>query len=262
MDSTTQFITLAIILLALIAHLILTQASRRRQGRTALRSIAAYETLPLLVGESIEADRPLHLSFGSASLGTDGTLIALSAAELFYQVAQRAATGMTPPIITLSNTSVLPLAQDTLRRAYATRGRIERYQGGAARWYAGGGQTLAFAAALTSMVADEQVTSNILAGSYGAELALILDTTARRNQMSIATSDQLEGQAIAFAMSERPLIGEEIFSAGAYLEGKPNQVATIASLDILRWLVIFMILIPTINVLTEGELFRLIFGGR
>jgi hypothetical protein len=265
LNSTTQFISILIILLALATYLILTQTIRRRRTPVPLRPVPAYTMLPLMVGEAIEADRPVQASFGHTGLGGTNTVLTLAAAELFYQLAQRTATGDFAPIVTMSDPSTLPLAYGTLRRAYASRDRMDRYQGGAIRWYPSGSQTLAFAAALTATTFDERVSSSVFAGSFGPELALILDATNRRGGPSIAHSAALDGQAIAFAMSDYPLIGEQVFTAGGYLGESASQKAAIATTDVLRWLLIAGILIPAANALTHGALYdavlRLI-GGR
>lgn len=257
MSSTTQLVSILILLLALATYLILTQSIRRRRP-VALRPIPAFERVPLLVGEAIEADRPIHISFGDAGLGGTDTVLTLSAAELAYQIAQRNAIGVTSPVITLSNTTSIPLAQDTLRRAYALRGSTSVYRAGGTRWFPSGSQSLAFAAALTATMADDRVTGNVLVGSFGPELALILDQSNRRNIPSIATSTRLDGQAVAWALSDTPLIGEEVFTAGGYLGERAGPVAQIVTQDILRWLVVLMILLPAADVLTDGALTRLL----
>ncbi len=253
-DSTTQFVSIAILVLVLATNLILTQITRRRRKPVVLRDISGYDSIPLLVGEAIEADRPVHASFGSTALGGASTILSAASAELAYRVAQRAATGPVPPIITMSDSTILPLAQDTLRRAYESRDRLDRYPASSLHWYPAGGHSLAFAAALTSDMGSERVAGSVLAGIYGTELALILDAANRRDQTTIATSTALEGQAVAYALSEHPLIGEEVFVAGAYLGGEPNQVAVVTTIDFLRGLLIVFILIPTIDALTHGAL--------
>src|SRR5262249_49446417 len=154
----------------------------------------------------------------------------------------------------------IPVAQDTLRRAYLTRDRLDRYQFGSVRWYPSGSQSLAFAAGLTSILGDDRVSGNVLAGTYGPELALILEAAQRRNQPALATSNELEGQAVAYAMSDYPLIGEEVFTAGAYLGDDAAQSATVATMDILRTFLILIIIVYTANALSNGAVFQ--FAGR
>jgi hypothetical protein len=243
-DGTTQIITVLILLLTMVVSVIVTQFVRRRRNLYALRPIPAYTALPLVVGEAIEANRPIHVSFGSAGLGGSTTPLTLASAELLYQTAERAAIGGVAPILTVSDPTAIPLGQDTLRRAYQSRGLMDNYRRGSVRWYPAGARSLAFAAALTATLGDDKVSANILIGSFGAELALVAEASIRRDRTVIASSDQLEGQAVAFAMADYPLIGEEIFTAGAYLGDSPSQTAGVVTQDVLRWLLIGVIFIP------------------
>jgi hypothetical protein len=259
-ESTTQVLTTLIILLALVVSLIVTQFIRRRKEAFPMRQIAAYESIPLMIGASIEAGRPMHVSFGSAGLGGANTALTLASAELLYQVVQRNLVGST--LVTVSDPSALPLAYGTLRRAYASR--RDRQSNSSVQWYPSGTRSLAFAAALTGVLVDEKVSGSILVGNFGSEMALILATAARRRQASIAGSADLDGQAVAYAMSDYPLIGEEMFVAGAMLGGSASQRGSVVTLDLLRWLLILGILIATINSIREpvaDALTRLLQGG-
>ncbi|GAB4513251.1 MAG: hypothetical protein OHK0046_13890 [Anaerolineae bacterium] len=249
MDTTTQLFSI----LAILAALLLTALfSRRRRTAFSLRQIAAYEVMPTFVGRAIESDRPLHISLGSAGVGGSQTILAVASAELAYAMLQRAAVSDISPIVTLSETSALPLGQDTLRRAYQSRNLLERYRPSNVRWYPAGGRSLAFAAAITVAMGDDALGANILVGSYGPELALIMESSTRRDAPVIAVSDQLEGQAVAFALSDEALIGEEVFAAGSYLKGDISQTAESAAIDALRWLVVIIILIGFILGILEG----------
>lgn len=248
-DTTTQITSILIILLVLVITAVM---SRRRRNPFTLRPIAAFAQMPSFARRSIEADRPVHLSIGSAGLGGESTILAIASAELAYQVALRASVGGASPILTLSDTSALPLGQDTIRRAYQSRGLGERFRASSVRWYPSGSRSLAFAAAITAMMSDDDITANILAGSFGPELALIMDSSARRGIPALAVSDQLEGQAVAYAMADEPLIGEEIFAGGAYLGGSPSQTTESVTIDIVRWLLVIAIVAAFILTIRGG----------
>lgn len=243
MDSTTQLVTTVTILLAFAVTVIVTQFIRRRQSSFPMRVIPAYEAIPLMVGAATEAGRPIHVSFGSTGLGGSSTALTLASAELFFQVAQRNQVGAT--VLTMSDTSALPLGYGTLRRAYT--GRTEAIRDSSVRWYPAGDRSLSFAAALTGLVGDERVSGNVLVGSFGPEIALVLEAAARRRQSSIAGSVELDGQAVAYAMADQALIGEELFVAGAYMGDNAVQRGSVVTLDVLRWLLILGILIATGN---------------
>lgn len=246
MDTTTQILSILTITLTLalilVAAVTVRQTKRRRRPLPALRPIAAYRAIPDYVGRSIETSQPLHLGLGSSGIGNETTLLTLASAELFYQVAQRAAISEVSPIVTLTDPSAVPVAQDTLRRAYRLRNRIRDFRATNARWYPAGSRSLAYAAALTALMGTDRISANVLTGSFGAEIALIAGAGVRRGAPVIAASDQLEGQAIGYAFSEYPLIGEEIFSAGAYLGEDTGHVAQLITLDSLRWVLILALI--------------------
>lgn len=264
MDSTTQVFTILIILIGVVLTTLITQFTRRKKTPYALRNIPAYAVIPGMIGAAIEANRPVHLSFGSAGIGNENTLLALASAELMFNVIERAAISPNPPIITMSDAAAIPLAQDTLRKAYQSRDMLDRYRASSVRWYPSGPRSLVLAAALTGMMADDDVQANVLSGSFGAEVALIGSQAGRRNQSLIVTSDQLDGQAVALAMSDEPLIGEEIFVAGAYFNDRRALLAAAVTQDVLRWLLIITIIILVIlNVADEevGDILDVFLGG-
>jgi hypothetical protein len=238
-DSTVELLAILVLVATLFVLAVL---SRRRRQAFPLRRIPAYEQMPALVGRSIEADRPLHMSIGSAGIGGASTVVAVAGAELAYLLAQRAAIGDTSPILSLSSGSALPLAQDALRRAYQARGYGDRYAPTAARWYPSGRRSLAFAAAITAMMRHEDVSGNVLAGSFGPELGLIMVSAQRQKLPVLAVSDQIEGQAVAYALGDAPLIGEELFAAPSYLDDDPNQSTRSVVTDVLRWGLILVML--------------------
>lgn len=251
MDSSIQLIALAIILLVFIGNFVF--GRRRRQPQ---RTLDALTLVPRLTGESIEAGRPLHLSLGSVQVGTSGTLIALAGADFLYEMTRQVAVGDAAPIITTSSGATLSLVQNVLQRSFAGMS----VRGGAAssaRWIPAGTRSLAFAAAISTMQGEDRLTGNVLAGRYGIELALMLDASIRHDNPTIAVSDQLEGQAVAYAMADGVLIGEEIFAATGYISDNRGFAARNRVTDRLRSLlalaIILLVIVPPLLNLFAGE---------
>ena len=238
MDLGTQLLTFIIILLAFFVSF-----WARVKDQIPMRRIKAFEALPKLIGESIEASRPLHVSIGSATIGDESTILALAGSEFIYYITRQVAIGDAAPLFTVSEGAAVPLALDTLRRAYDHENRSKQFNGFSARWYPAGKRSLAFAAALMTMQADDKLSGNVLVGRYGMELALILDAAYQKKRSSIAASDQLEGQAIAYALADESLIGEELFAAAGYLSKDPKFQRRNLSLDWLRGITIVAIII-------------------
>jgi len=255
-------LTIIILVVTLIVILLATAVARLRRQSIVLRHHPAYAAMPLRVSEALEADRTIHFSFGSLMPAGMTTPLMVASAEAFTLLATRAAVGARTPLLTMSEVSALPLAYDVLRRAYRLRGRTDQFRNDAVQWYPDGPRSLAFAAALTAAMSDEKVSANIFMGSFGPELALVLDAAQRRGQSAIAASDQLEGQAVAYAMSDEVLIGEEMFAGGAYLGGSAAQVGAVVALDMLRVLLIAGLLLMVFDRLTGGVyLSALLRGG-
>ncbi|HUN07571.1 MAG TPA: hypothetical protein PLQ56_13265 [Aggregatilineales bacterium] len=261
MDVTTQTYVVLLLLAALVISTVARLVIRRRTGFYPLRPIGAYQRLPMAIGAAIEANRPVHLSLGSAGIGGKDTPLALATADLAYHTLRAAAIGDAPPLITMSNGAVLPLAQDTLRRAYASRGMLARYPRGSAQWYPQGARSLAFAAALTGVMTDNRVLINVLGGSFGPEMALPAEAAARHRQQLFASSDQLEGQAVAYALADQPLLGEELYVAGAYLGNEPSRQAMVITLDTLRLALVAVLAILVLVSVAEPVLRGLGIGG-
>jgi hypothetical protein len=251
-DATTQQLGILVITAALVLTIIVTQFARRRRDLTPLRTIRAYEALPGLAGLAIESNRPLHLAFGGTSIGDESTLYTLASAELFYQVTRRAAIGDVSPIITLSQAITLPIGQDVLRRAYQSRDRLEQYRYSNVRWYPYGSRSLTYAAAVTAVIGDDRVSTNLFAGRFGSELALMMEAGTRRDVNNIAVTNDLEGQAVGYAFSNQLLIGEEIFTAGAYLGNNASQIGGLVTLDLLRGLLVLALIAAMLAAIGNG----------
>jgi hypothetical protein len=89
---------------------------------------------------------------------------------------------------------------------------------------------------------NENVSANIMVGHFGPEVALLADAAERENVTIIGASDNLAGQAVLFANSRDPLIGEELFSTGAYLGAGASHLASLTLQDLFRWVIILVLL--------------------
>lgn len=270
MTPLISVLTLLVVLVTFVLLAVVTQFLRRQERvRLALRRIPAYAAMPVVVGEAVESERPIHVSFGGSGLGAETTVSALAVADLLYPLTERAAITTQPPIVSLSDPTALGLAQGTLRRAYERRQNMDVYRtASGARWYPQGPRSLAFAAGVAGAVVDEDANMSVIAGRFGPELAFIGEAAARQNHMFFAQSDQIDGQAVAWVMSEAPLIGEELYVAGAYVPKRPPAIhmAQLLTMDALRIVAVVGILLVAVlalaeRMLTDVRVLLLVFGG-
>jgi hypothetical protein len=111
-----------------------------------------------------------------------------------------------------------------------------------AQWYPQGPSSFAFAAGAGAEILDADASLNVLIGRYGAEMMLLAENAVRYDRTVVGQSDQVIGQAVAYAVSDTPLIGEELYVGGAYLARTPLHVGGVFAQDLLRFLVITVII--------------------
>ncbi len=210
----------------------------RRKALPTFREIPAYTRLKQAIGRVVEDGSRLHVSLGRAALTTPQSASALAGLTLLHRLAELTSAGDKPPIATSGDATFFILSQDLLQSASQTAGQA--YDPSSARL--AGLTPFAYAAGVLPVIQDENVSTSILIGNFGVEAGLITDASERENAFTLAASDNLPAQAIMYASGQEPLIGEELFAAGAYLEADRLHAASLTVQDILRWLIIVIIL--------------------
>jgi hypothetical protein len=230
---------IALALLGFAAVLLLGLTVWRRRSPAALRPIEAYERLNRAVGLAVENGTRLHISLGRGSLFTARGGSALAGLAMLRRLAERTSASDRPPIVTSGDAALTILSQDTLHSGYRAAGAEEQYRFSTGRLT--GLTPFSYAAGTMSVAHDENVSANVVIGDLGAESGLIAEASDRQNSSLIAASDDLSAQAIFYASAQEPLIGEELFAAGAYIGAGAVHEASLQVQDILRWLIIVAI---------------------
>jgi hypothetical protein len=230
---------LGILIVAVILFVALTLW--RRRSPAAFRVIEAYERLNRSVGLAVESGTRLHISLGRGNLLTARGGSALAALAMLRRLAERTSVSDRPPVVTSGDASLAILSQDTLQSGYRAAGAEDQYRFSTGRLT--GLTPFAYAAGALPMIHDENVTANIILGDLGAESALLVEAADRQNTGLIAASDNLSAQSVFYAAAQEPLIGEELFAAGAYVGAGASHDASLNVQDILRWLIILAIII-------------------
>ncbi|MBI4785661.1 MAG: hypothetical protein HY782_01255 [Chloroflexi bacterium] len=231
----------------------------KRGLRLTLRPIAAYDKLKALLAQAAEAGQPVHLSLGIAGIGDQRTADTTAALTVLDYVADRAAVSASPPIVTMSHPTALPVAQDVLRRAYRRHGYPEEFDPARARFIApdpilnsgispspaiyASGQTdgFAYAAGTMRLLTQQPLIANVMVGTFGDEFLLLGETGAQRGLNQIGGTSATDVLPFFYTSVANPLIGEEIFASGAYLSNKMAHVSSLAAQDTLRWLLVIAV---------------------
>ena len=232
---------IALSLLGVASILLIGLTLWRRRSPATLRVIDAYERLNKSVGIAVENGTRLHVSLGRGNLFTARGGSALAALAMLRRLTERTSVSDRPPIVTSGDASLTILSQDTLQSGYRAAGAEDQYRFSTGRLT--GLSPFSYAAGAMPIIRDESVSSNIFLGDFGNEAALLTEEADRENTHLIAASDNLSAQAIFFASAQDPLVGEELFAAGAYVGAGASHEASLNAQDILRWLIILAIIV-------------------
>lgn len=238
MDSS-GILGLAFVLL-FIGLILLFGVLARRRERANLRRIPAFSRLSQQIRLAVEDGTRVHLSLGRGSPLGPQSAAAFVGLSMLRRIARITSASDRPPIASSGEGTLAILAQDTLQSAYRTMGAEEQYDP-LSSWLTGL-TPFSYAAGTIPLIAEEMVSSNVLAGSFGNEVALVTDAGERNASFTLAGTDNVSAQAILFATAQEPLIGEELYAGGAYLEAGPLHVASLHAQDSLRVLLVIAIL--------------------
>jgi hypothetical protein len=237
---TESALLVSFIVLFVSANLLGALTFLQRKSPPKLRSIPALTRLYRAIGLSVEDGTRLHVSLGRGSLLQARNGATLAALAMLRYLAERTSAGDRPPVATSGDPVISLLTQDTLKAGYQAAGADDQYQPTTGRL--SGLTPFSYAAGAMSVVRDENVSANVLMGNFGPEVALLVESAERDSVTTLGGSDDLAAQAVLYAAAPEPLIGEEVFAAGAYLDAGPAHTASLTVQDVLRWSLIVSLL--------------------
>ncbi len=231
-----EFLVIVIALILLLALTFL-----RRKSSPTFRPIPALTRLYRAIGLSVEDGTRLHVSLGRGNLLSGRGGASLAGLAMLRHLTERTSVSDKPPIATAGDPALALLMQDTLKAGYQAANAEDLYLPSTGRLT--GPTPFSYAAGAMSVVRDENVSANVLIGDFGPESALLVESAERVNVPTLGGTGDLAGQAVLYAAAQEPLIGEELFSAGAYLGAGSSHAASLTVQDILRWALILFLLV-------------------
>jgi hypothetical protein len=208
----------------------------RKQAGRELREIPAYNRLRRMIGLAVEAGTRLHISIGRGSMSDLQAAASFAGVLLLERVARAASISDQPPVATSGDGFLSILSHNTLHSAYREIGAESQFEPTASQ--TSGVTPYSFAAGAMQVFTDGGISAGLLAGSFGGEVALLAEAAERNGSITIGGSENITAQAVLYAVSHEPLIGEELFAGGAYLGAAGAQSASLKAQDVVRWVLI------------------------
>ena len=232
--SLIETISLGIVLFA--AGLMVIFAFIHQRSPFSFRKIAAFSRVRRAVGLVVEDGTRLHVSLGHGNLLTQFGAAAFAGLSLLRRLGEVTSLSDRPPMATTGNSILNMVAQDTLRAAHEAVAVEQPFDINNGRL--AGLTPFSYAAGVMPAIRDEGISTNVLIGNFGLEVGLLTEAADRQGAVVIAASDNLPAQAVLYATTSEPIIGEELFAAGAYVQAGPLHSASLLVQDVLRWLII------------------------
>lgn len=228
-------LTLAGLAFLLVFGALILFFARMERGRSIryLRDIPGFSRIRRGIGLAVEAGQRLHLALGHGGVSGFTGASSLVGLSLLERTARTASISDRPPVATSGKASLTFLSQDTLKSVHRVLNAERQYDPQAGQLT--GLTPFSYAAGTLLVSSDPQVSANIFAGHFGSEVALILDAAERNDSLTLGGSDDMQAQAVMYASSLEPLVGEELYAAGAYLQVNPYHLASVRAQDVMRW---------------------------
>ena len=207
-----------------------------RRSPFAFRKISAFTRIRHAVSFVVEDGTRLHISLGRGSLITPFGAAAISGLSMLRKLGETTSLSDRPTIATSGDGLVTMAAQDTLRAAFESVSPDQYFDINNSRFT--GPTPFSYAAGTMPTIRDEQVATNVFIGNLGVESALLVDAAERQGSLVIAATDNLPAQAVLYAATKDPVLGEELYAAGAYVKAGVFHASSLRVQDILRWAII------------------------
>lgn len=250
-----------VFILLFIGLIIVFAVAGRRRAAEEFRAIPAFTHLRKVIGMSVEAGSRLHLSIGRGRLIGSESMPALVGLSIQERMARASSFSDNPPVTTTGDAALAILAEDNLKGTLSNIGLVDSVDASASQL--SGLTPYSYVAGVLPVIQDGKVSANVLIGNFGAEAAYLTDAGERTNTMTMAGTDNLTGQAVIFGTAHEPLIGEELFAGGAYLNTGPAHTASLKAQDLIRWLIVGVILTGVVlKILGVDMIFTFLEGVR
>lgn len=232
-----------VVTLGLFLLLLLFFASVGRRWPVVFRPLPGLDALGGAIERAVEDGKRVHLSLGTGSVIGPDSAPALAGLATLSQIAETTSMSDKPVVATAGDGAMVLLAQDTLRTAYDESGARGRYQHTSSRLL--GPSPLSYVATLPTMLETEEVSVHLMNGAFGVEGGLAADFGERQEALVLAGTDDVQSQALLYVTARYPLIGEEVFATGAYLDVGRMHRASLRTQDVIRYLLVAAVLAGT-----------------
>ena len=193
-----------------------------------IRRIPGLSAIEEAVGRATEMGRPMYFSPGLGSID----ITTLQALSILTHVVRLAATQATRVIVGTADSTLLPVAEESVREAYTSVGRQEMYRPEDVRFVSG--DQFAYALGSVGIMSREKAASNFYFGQFFAEALILTENGRALGALQVAGTPDPTQIPFFIATCDYVVIGDEYYAASAYLTREPTLTGSLVGQDIVK----------------------------
>ncbi len=247
---------LLVVIMAAVAYFI----KGAEKGRVPkLRRIPGIDAIDEAIGRAVEMGKPLICSHGIADLrGATSAPQTLAGLSVLSYVAKKSIESGARVIVPIRQAEVWPIAADIVELEYKLAGKEEEFNSEDIRYLSP--QQFGYSSSYMGIMMRERPAANIMIGAYWAESLQLGETGNRAGAFQISGTANTHQIPFFLITTDYCLIGEEIFSAGAYLTNDGPVIASLAGQDVGRIIAVALSVLGVLLATMGSNLLLDLFG--
>ena len=215
---------------------------RARSGENIyLRTIPGLKALEEAVGRATEMGKSVLFVPGISDLDQVETITGLN---LLGHVAEHTAKYETSLNVPVSKSIVMETGREICKESYLRAGRPDLYSDDMVHYISD--EQLAYAAGVNGIMEREKPAACFYLGKFYAESLVLAETGNSIGAIQIAGTGSAAQIPFFVTACDYTLIGEEFFTASAYLSKKPELVGSIKGQDIVKLMVMIAMVLTLV----------------
>ena len=229
----------AVILVSLTLYYYINQA---RNGKNIyLRPIAGLKAIEEAVGRATEMGRSVLFVPGISDMDQVETVSGLI---LLGNVAEITAQYETKLNVPVARSIVMEAARETCKESYLKVGRPDLYSDDMIHYISD--DQFAYTAGVNGIMMREKPAACFYQGKFYAESLILAETGNSIGAIQVAGTGSASQIPFFVTACDYTLIGEEFFTASAYLSKKPDLLGCIKGQDIIKFFVMIAMILSVI----------------
>ena len=215
---------------------------RARSGEEIyLRTIPGLKALEEAVGRATEMGKSVLFVPGISDLDQVETITGLN---ILGHVAEHTAKYEASLNVPVSKSIVMEAGRDICKESYLKSGRPDLYSDNIVHYISD--EQFAYAAGVNGIMQREKPAACFYLGKFYAESLILAETGNSIGAIQIAGTGSMAQIPFFVTACDYTLIGEEFFTASAYLSKKPELLGSIKGQDIVKLLVMAMMVLTVV----------------